>query len=1451
MKIVRGYGRSIVGKFADGEGAAEEDLKIRKLHTTKGDEDLSFTAFAGTEGEFILAVWISVIDKIIAKATKDEKAQADKNAWAEELRQKIGAAAWQKILRANRLELAKMWNWKINAKASGKQGNNFPQGNWYPAFLGNAAPERLSDEQITELVHDIDTHIHKAMRQIRGDERKGKSRPHSEGLLADIVAAVGQNTLKVAYEKQFPEDKKRDCAFSEEEWQDYRDAANKAVGGDFVAGLKKAVLDKENKDKPYHKAIDYLKNTVWPKVFCDESGAVLGRKNATEQMPKPLTVHDAITAYYKKLLKDRGSIAGYKVREKGEAYQKATSIKRQGEKAPAKLEQLLPASVNKLKWILCKQHKNRDVNHYIRLGKVLHYTASQFSNENQDSAAYIIGNWDRAVAALPTSPYWTSEGQTQIKQNEAFIRVWRRVLAFAVHSLKNWADPDNTVTGDPTITATWTAIKKAYGWVDKGEDKNEDKAKAYFEGAFIERYELLFGNTRPKEEKSDEKEIEIKKISQQDKQVILDRLRWHIGNLRRAGFHFKGMETFIESLENQDPKKPEKEVIKLPKHMRDFYKADRKTYRAKPLKIMQGAQFERFFTKEQIEEMLTAAQEWDAVSVTAPKGDDGQQLPLPTLRRLLGRVKKTWSEDGQDNIALPPYDSAAKKNEKADEEEESEKRAKKTESAEDKKEKARHAQYIAIKQLYELPFRAWLAEDLSPDTVNTYIGKAVERATAAAQENETDEEVKSCIVARAASLPRLQAGERIDRFFYNLMAETASEMRVQKDYSSDGEQAKKQAAYIEKLKCDVVAYALADYLRDEFKYLVPSEAKGGAEEAYLLKERTDSAAAQDKEKTKAFWDAIEKDEEDKQKKEQSEWDKLTEEGKFLPWLYFLLHLAPVEEVASLRQQIRKWQIVVTKLENDKAGNEDSGEQKAGKRTEVAKIRPLLCALNLYIELHDEQFNQAGQEVPSLSDEDKKQLEGYYAVDFDAIFKGQKQGEKLQAVRGWREMRRFGGDTALDTILHEWDHKISQNHINAWKDTSGDTIAEAQKTRKKLHKEWVKEKEKGNTLSDKEKKNYAVALETIIKHSEAVAQIELHNHLNLHKLLLAVLGRLVDFSGLFERDLYFTMLALFYEKQQRENFISDRDWFAKQFTDIVEVTFAAPLEEKQAVGSSSLEQGLIVEAFCALCDTDIKNRLTEIFGVTGKEEGSTKKEKIRNLHNTDLTRWIRNRFAHLAVLENKNLDKNIDVTRELNFARALMAYDRKLKNAVAKSITEMLARQKLEILWQMGQEKNDPDSVDSNNPVDVAIAERKIKVTSRHYLHGAKVEPRIIHHLGDNKAKDLQENLQNAEFTSMVQMLFGGGNKIKAAGEAKEKAEAERRKRQEAAKKQGKKSGVVRFFDIKKNNGRIIPDEGERDIFVHISDVRASGLKTLKKGQWVSYKVQTGDKGPKAVNLSII
>ena len=63
------------------------------------------------------------------------------------------------------------------------------------------------------------------------------------------------------------------------------------------------------------------------------------------------------------------------------------------------------------------------------------------------------------------------------------------------------------------------------------------------------------------------------------------------------------------------------------------------------------------------------------------------------------------------------------------------------------------------------------------------------------------------------------------------------------------------------------------------------------------------------------------------------------------------------------------------------------------------------------------------------------------------------------------------------------------------------------------------------------------------------------------------------------------------------------------------------------------------------------------------------------------------------------------------------------------------------------------------------------------------------------------------------------------------------------------SGSVKWFNMQKGYGFIQPDDGSKDVFVHISDVQKSGLQGLSEGQKISYDVQQGERGKSsAINL---
>ena len=49
-------------------------------------------------------------------------------------------------------------------------------------------------------------------------------------------------------------------------------------------------------------------------------------------------------------------------------------------------------------------------------------------------------------------------------------------------------------------------------------------------------------------------------------------------------------------------------------------------------------------------------------------------------------------------------------------------------------------------------------------------------------------------------------------------------------------------------------------------------------------------------------------------------------------------------------------------------------------------------------------------------------------------------------------------------------------------------------------------------------------------------------------------------------------------------------------------------------------------------------------------------------------------------------------------------------------------------------------------------------------------------------------------------------------------------------------GTVKWFNSHKGFGFIQPDDGSKDVFVHISAVERAGMYTLNEGQKISYEV---------------
>jgi len=61
-------------------------------------------------------------------------------------------------------------------------------------------------------------------------------------------------------------------------------------------------------------------------------------------------------------------------------------------------------------------------------------------------------------------------------------------------------------------------------------------------------------------------------------------------------------------------------------------------------------------------------------------------------------------------------------------------------------------------------------------------------------------------------------------------------------------------------------------------------------------------------------------------------------------------------------------------------------------------------------------------------------------------------------------------------------------------------------------------------------------------------------------------------------------------------------------------------------------------------------------------------------------------------------------------------------------------------------------------------------------------------------------------------------------------------------------GTVKWFDQSKGFGFITPEDGSKDVFVHVSAVDRAGLPTLQEGQEINVEVEMGQKGPQVKEI---
>ncbi|MFH1806034.1 MAG: type VI-A CRISPR-associated RNA-guided ribonuclease Cas13a [Pseudomonadota bacterium] len=1188
MQIIKPYGRSHVDRNAN----AAKDRQRVLLHDSKITEKCDITPFANTHGELVIAQWISVIDKIATKPGKDNLPTSDQK----KLRKMLGDAAWKHLTTQNLLptedqdRLKAIWDWKIapwEQSRSSRTPEKPPRANgrWYKTFAGEMTPGEITGQQAKDIVAKIHEHLYEREYRKTTDEHQ-----HKTGLIERRAQSITRNFLKKTDPLTIDnpaEGWSHDGNDSDEATYSSKDDIAAIIYkkvAEFQGNKKKNFQEKEKTTKTFH-----LPRPIATEELYKHYGKLFpGQKPETLKVDAPglYNLHMAVRDYYSRIVKGN---------------------------CKSNYLNILPENMDALFARLRAVRTNRDINALIRRGKIIHYQA-------HENGTGVITNWPDQNA-ITNSRFWGSDGQSDIKRNEAFVRVWRHIIALAARTLTDWADPDNVAQKDIF------------------DEKETEAAIARLDSPhYRKKCKLLFGS-----------KISHFTENEARKKAVLQLALRQTAQLRHTSFHFTEPSQFLTTLTGltTNPKIDQAALQTATPAINALWDDDNKGRLAQLHETLTACQCGDYYEGDQVSKLL---------SLLADPESGTETLPLPKLRRVLDRHEKAWK--GRDNLGLPLLANRQKMEEKPDEQ----------------------CRYTVLKLIYNRPFRRWL-EDRPAPILHEWIKKAANRATEKAKSGK-DEKAKERIKSRASKLldqfdfsPQPQSQHKpVSRFFFDLTRATASEMAVQRGYQSDGENAQDQAKFIGDLQCDVVAQGFAAYLREfELNFVLhPKYAKGSPIPA--------PNTGAEKPVTGEDWQKV---------------------------LYFILHLVPVEEIGKLAHQIRKYLV----LGSDRKTNRDT----TGNSAEKAKretTKKLLRVMTLYLDMHDAKFS-GGEHLAGIGD-----FKQFYDQqgDFDRMFPEPVPGmtDRLPR-RGLREIMRFGHLPALQDIFDL--HKIRHDQVNTWFDNTtapdgkpaNTPIAHHQRKREELHEKAVRDHSK---FSTPDLHNYIRALRGVITHRHNTAHVTLTNHVRLHRLLMTVLGRLVDFSGLWERDLYFVLLALMHHRGLKP----DEVFKSGGLTKLAEGQVIAALGKQNPQRTASFQKEL--ESFFNLAKP------------VSCAMPNVQPETIRGL---------RNHFAHLNMLRNNGAKP--DLTAAVNDARSLMAHDRKLKNAVAQSVIELLAREGLGLKWKMGGD---------------------------HKLHGANLLARQAEHFkkgemqirqktenGNDEKFKILENLHGNDFEAMVATLFGG------------------------------------------------------------------------------------------------
>lgn len=390
----------------------------------------------------------------------------------------------------------------------------------------------------------------------------------------------------------------------------------------------------------------------------------------------------------------------------------------------------------------------------------------------------------------------------------------------------------------------------------------------------------------------------------------------------------------------------------------------------------------------------------------------------------------------------------------------------------------------------------------------------------------------------------------------------------------------------------------------------------------------------------------------------------------LNMFYLILKLLNHKELTNLKGSLEKY-------------------QSANKEETFSDELELINLLNLDNNRVTEDFELEANEIGKFLDfngnkiKDRKELKKF---DTNKIYF---DGENIIKHRAFYNIKKYGMLNLLEKISDEAKYKISLKELKEYSNKKNE-IEKNYRMQQNLHRKYARPK-KDEKFNDKDYKEYEKAIGNIQKYTHLKNKVEF-NELNLLQgLLLKILHRLVGYTSIWERDLRFRLKGEFPENQYIEEIFN--------FDNSKNVKY---------------KSGQIVEKYI--------NFYKELYKDNVEKRSIYSDKKVKKLKQEKKDLYIRNYIAHFNYIPHAE----ISLLEVLENLRKLLSYDRKLKNAVMKSVVDILKEYGFVATFKIG-------------------ADKKIGIQT--------LESEKIVHLKNLKKKKLMTDRNSEELCKLVKVMF--------------------------------------------------------------------------------------------------